>query len=390
MQTLFYGVFSAWVLWAEQRREGKGPIRFDWHAAQWTLNVPMIRVLYEQLATRSQLEPLDLVEVLDWTGAVLNRINLDEFFKEFKEDYAVQYFYEPFLQAFDPQLRKDLGVWYTPPEVVRYMVARVDQALRDELGIADGLADENVFILDPCCGTGAYLVEAVRKIAETLSEQGGDALLSDDLKRAVTSRIFGFELLPAPFVVSHLQMGLLLQKLKAPLTQGGTERVGVYLTNALTGWEPALGPKQHLLIRELEEERDAAEQVKRETPILVVLGNPPYNAFAGISPAEEQGSIDLYKAGLNTEWSIKKFNLDDLYVRFFRLAERRIAEKTGQGIVCFISNYSYLGDPSFVVMRQRFLGEFDSIWIDCLNGDSRETGKLTPDGVNGPEPLRSY
>jgi predicted helicase len=114
------------------------------------------------------------------------------------------------------------------------------------------------------------------------------------------------------------------------------------------------------------------------------LGNPPYNAYAGVSPEEEQGLVGPYKEGLAREWGIKKFNLDDLYVRFFRLAERRIAEKTGKGVVCFISNFSYLGDPSFVVMRQRFLREFDSLWFDCLNGDSRETGKLTPEGKPDP------
>ena len=110
----------------------------------------------------------------------------------------------------------------------------------------------------------------------------------------------------------------------------------------------------------------------------MILGNPPYNAFAGVSPQEEGGLVEPYKVGLNTEWGIKKFNLDDLYIRFFRLAERRIAEMTGKGVVCYISNFSYLGDPSFVVMRHRFLGEFDALWFDCLNGDSRETGKLTP------------
>ena len=139
----------------------------------------------------------------------------------------------------------------------------------------------------------------------------------------------------------------------------------------------------------MQAERDAAEKVKREARVLVVLGNPPYNAFAGVSPEEEQGLVEPYKKGLNTVpaaggWGIKKFNLDDLYVRFFRLAERRIAEMTGRGIVSFISNFSYLSDPSFVVMRQRFLSEFDKLWFDCLNGDSRETGKLTPDGKPDP------
>ena len=123
--------------------------------------------------------------------------------------------------------------------------------------------------------------------------------------------------------------------------------------------------------------------------ILVILGNPPYNAFAGVSPEEEQGLVEPYKKGLNVApdaggWGIKKFNLDDLYVRFFRLAERRIADMTGKGVVSFISNFSYLGDPSFVVMRQRFLSEFDSLWFDCMNGDSRETGKLTPEGAPDP------
>lgn len=117
----------------------------------------MIRALFEQVARPSALEPLGLVEVLDWTEEVLNRVDRPAFFSRFKDAEAVQYFYEPFLEAFDPELRKELGVWYTPPEIVRYMVARVDSILKYELGIADGLADERVVVLDPCCGTGAYL-----------------------------------------------------------------------------------------------------------------------------------------------------------------------------------------------------------------------------------------
>ena len=337
----------------------------------------MIRALFEQLATPTKLEPLGLVEVLNWTETALNRIDRSSFFSQFEEGHAVQYFYEPFLQAFDPELRKDLGVWYTPTEIVQYMVARVDRVLREELAIPDGLADDRVYVLDPCCGTGAFLVEVLKHIATTLKEKGEDALVGQDVKRAARERVFGFEILPAPFVVAHLQIGLHLQSLGAPLTEEGKERAGVYLTNALTGWEPPQGPKQKLIFPELEEERDAAEEVKREKPILVILGNPPYNAYAGVSPKEEAGLVEPYKEGLIKEWGIKKFNLDELYVRFLRLAERRIAEKTGKGVVSYISNFSYLGDPSFVVMRQRFLSEFDGLWFDCLNGDSRETGKLT-------------
>jgi Type ISP C-terminal specificity domain/N-6 DNA Methylase len=385
VQTLFYGIFSAWVLWSQkQEREGRRE-RFDWRTASWTLRVPMISALFSQLLTPARLEPLGLVEVLDWTGMVLNRIeDPAAFVRKFTEGHAVQYFYEPFLQEFDPELRKQLGVWYTPQEIVEYMVERVDTVLREELNVAEGLADENVYVLDPCCGTGAYLVEVLRRIERTMQECGEGATTGARLKQAAMSRVFGFEILPAPFVVAHLQLGLLLQTLDAPLAEAGAERVGVFLTNALTGWEPPKEPKTRLLFPELEEERDRAEEVKRERKILVVLGNPPYNAFAGTSPVEEQGLIEPYKEGLISKWGIKKFNLDDLYVRFFRLAERRIAEKTGRGVVCYISNYSYLSDPSFVVMRERFLREFDALWFDSMNGDSRRTGKLTPEGKPDP------
>jgi N-6 DNA Methylase len=383
VQTLFYGVFSAWVLWSKQRTP-KSPDRFDWRLAQWSLRVPMIRALFEQVATPGHLGELGLVEVLDWTVAALNRVDRAEFFARFQEQNAVQYFYEPFLEAFDPELRKELGVWYTPREIVQYMVARTHTVLREELGLEDGLADPNVYVLDPACGTGAYLVEVLKTIAETLKGKGDDGLIADDVKRAARERVFGFEILPAPFVISHLQLGLLLQNLGAPLKEEGAERVGVYLTNSLTGWEPPKGPKQHLIFPEMEAERDAADAVKHHDKILVVIGNPPYNAFAGVSPAEEEGLVEPYKEGLISYWKIKKFNLDDLYVRFFRLAERRIAEMTGRGVVCYISNFSYLSDPSFVLMRKRFLDEFDRLWFDCLNGDSRETGKLTPEGKPDP------
>lgn len=381
VQTLFYGVFSAWVLWAKTAHDRRA--RFDWRMAQWTLRVPAIRTLFEQVVTPTNVRGLGLEEILNWTADTLNRVEREKFFARFEQTQAVQYFYEPFLEAFDPELRKQLGVWYTPQEIVRYMVERTDTVLREELGLERGLADERVYVLDPCCGTGAYLVETLRRIKRTIDEAGGDALGANDLKEAATRRVFGFEILPAPFVVAHLQLGLLLQSEGSPLAEG--ERVGVYLTNALTGWEPPAEPKKQLpfAFHALEEERDAAEQVKRATPILVVIGNPPYNGFAGTSPAEEQGLVEPYKEGLR-DWGITKNYLDDLYVRFFRLAERRITEMSGKGVVCFISNFSYLGNQTFVVMRKRFTQEFDAMWFDSLNGDSRETGKLTPEGKPDP------
>ena len=379
VQTLFYGVFSAWVLWARQTPVPTAA--FDWKTSVWHLRAPVLRALFLQLSDPGRLQPLGLVEVLDWTAAALNRVDRAAFFARFTEGQAVTYFYEPFLQAFDPALRKQLGVWYTPPEVVRYMVARVDRALKDDLDIPDGLAAENVYVLDPCCGTGAYLAETLRRIAANLEGQGLGALTGARVKQAAMQRVFGFEIMPAPFVVAHLQVGLTMQALDAPLAEDGNERAGVFLTNALTGWEPQT--QKPLPFPELEEERDRAERVKQDAPILVILGNPPYNGFAGMAVDEERDLSDAYRTTRRVRRPEGQ-GLNDLYVRFFRMAERRIAEKTGQGVVCFISNYSWLDSLSCPGMRERYLDAFDVIRIDNLNGDKYRTGKVAPDGSPDP------
>ena len=374
VQTLFYGVFSAWVLWARRMPPSTGS--FNWHEAVWHLRAPVLRALFQQLSDPGRLQPLGLVEVLDWTAAALDRVDQTAFFNRFNEGEAVPYFYEPFLQAFDPALRKQLGVWYTPTEVVRYMVARVDRALRDDLGIAEGLAANNVYVLDPCCGTGAYLAEVLRRIALNLQDQGLGALTGARVKQAALERVFGFEIMPAPFVVAHLQVGLTMQALDAPLADDADERAGVFLTNALTGWEPTV--QKPLPFPELEEERDRAERVKQEKPILVILGNPPYNGFAGMAVDEERELSQAYRTTRRVRRPEGQ-GLNDLYVRFFRMAERRIVEKTGQGVVCFISNYSWLDSLSCSGMRERYLEAFDAIRIDNLHGD-RIISEYAPDG----------
>ena len=402
IQTLFYGVFSAWVLWA-RRREAKpslisfaeaiheadapyqiaGP--FEWRLAHYLLRVPMLRALFIQVADPERLGKLGLIEVLNWTAAALNRVDRAEFFQSFDEGHAVQYFYEPFLQAFDPELRKELGVWYTPEEIVRYQVERVDAVLRSELGLADGLADPKVVVLDPCCGTGAYLRAVLRRIAATLHDKGGDALVANDLKTAAMERVFGFEILPAPFVIAHLQLGLELETLGAPLSDRSDppERAGVYLTNALTGWEPPKEKPKQIAFPGFDDERDAAGKVKQEKPILVILGNPPYNGYAGVAVTEERVLSTAYRSTKRAT-APQGQGLNDLYVRFFRMADRRIVETGGKGVICFISNYSWLDGLSFTGMRERYLEVFDRIDIDCLNGDRYKTGKLTPEGEPDP------
>lgn len=369
VQSLFYGVFSAWVLFERQGNENDS---FQWRSSHWHLHVPIVRALFEQIASPTNLKPLGLDIILDATQETLERVDLKRFFKEFDDGHAVQYFYEPFISYFDPELRSEYGVWYTPPEVVNYMVERVDEALRTQLGREKGLADESVWVLDPCVGTGSFLLAVAEKIRNSLEK---DALASQDLKDAVLTRLIGFELLPAPFVVSHLQLGLLLASSGVPL--GDDERAAVYLTNSLIGWES--DHFDQLPLKEFEDEREAATEVKQRAPILVVLGNPPYNGYAGVTTEEESELIEPYREGIAT-----KNSLHDLYVRFFRIAERQIAERSGEGLICYISNFSYLHEPGFASMRSHLRSNFDHIYIDNLNGDSRETGKRTPNGEPDP------
>ena len=370
VQTLFYGLFSAWVVHA---RAGKQ--NFDWRVSQWSLHVPVMRLLFGQIATPQALQPLGLVPLLDAAGAAMERIERDPFFTAFSDTHAVQYFYEPFLQYYDPELRRQLGVWYTPSEIVHFQVERVDRILRSELGVKSGLADQNVWVLDPCCGTGSYIVAVLDRIRKTLNGQGLGDLVAEELKKAATTRIVGFEIMTAPFVISHWQVGERLHD--APL--GANERAAVYLTNVLTGWKPTDAGPPIPGYEELVEERGAAAAVKRDRPILVVLGNPPYNAYAGVSPDAEGGLVEPYKVGLIDKWGVRKFNLDDLYVRFFRIAARRIAEGTGRGIVSYISNSSWISLPSFTVMRESLLQNFDRIWIENMHGD-RTITEYGPDG----------
>ncbi len=390
VQTLFYGIFSAWVLW-RRAPEGRAPgAYFDWRLSAYYLRVPVLRKLFGEVSEPGALNSVQLQQVLNLAGEALNRVQ-PAFFDTFREDDAVAYFYEPFLEAFDPQLRKDLGVWYTPKEIVEYMVARVDHLLRTELNQPLGLASPVVRILDPCCGTGAYLTAVLHRIHRTLLEQAGDdtALVPDSLRTAALTRVFGFEIMPAPFVIAHLQIASLLESERAPLSD--RDRAGVYLTNALTGWVPERHP-QSVIFREFEKEREDSEQIKQHGTILVILGNPPYNGYAGIATIDEERDLTTaYREQIPGLPAPQGQGLNDLYVRFFRIAERRIVGDAhvhgndgGCGIVCLISNNAWLDGLSHVSMRTRYIESFQSIYIDNLNGDKYRTGKTTPEGLPDP------
>jgi Type ISP C-terminal specificity domain/N-6 DNA Methylase len=414
IQTAYYGLFAGWTLW---HRANDGS-QFEWERLDKYLRIPFLAQLFYEFRHPDRLAELKLAPHLDRAAETLGRVDRGLFFARFhsptleeqdaEHTGALIYFYEPFLEAFDPTLRKELGVWFTPPEVVQYQVRRIERLLREELGCATGFADERVVVLDPCCGTGAYLLEVMRCIAAEIRDRGDDALLGSILQKAVVERIMGFEILTAPFVVAQLQLYLLLAELggepKPP------KRPAVFLTNALTGWG---GEEQvKLNFPELQEEHDSAQTVKRKAKIIVILGNPPYNRFAGEALDEEADLVDHYKGVervvrkdksgnvkvnskgepilvqkgeslLYKKWKVRKQLLDDLYIRFFRLAERQIGEKSQFGVFSFISNSSYLTGRSHPIMRESLLTNFHEIWIDNLNGDKYRTGKVIPEGLPG-------
>jgi len=390
VQTLFYGIFSAWVLWRRSPESRAPGGQFDWRLSAYYLRVPVLRKLFGEVSEPGALNSIQLQQVLQLAGDALNRVQ-PAFFDIFREDEAVAYFYEPFLEAFDPQLRKDLGVWYTPKQIVEYMVERVDQLLRTQLNQPLGLASPAVRILDPCCGTGAYLTAVLHRIHRTLLEQAGDdtALVPNALRNAALTRVFGFEIMPAPFVIAHLQIASLLESAHASLTD--QHRAGVYLTNALTGWVPERHP-QSVIFEEFRREREDSEHIKQQDTILVILGNPPYNGYAGIATIEEERDLtNAYREQVPGLPAPQGQGLNDLYVRFFRIAERRIVgdshvhgNEGGCGIVCFISNNAWLDGLSHVSMRKKYIDTFQSLYIDNLNGDKYRTGKNTPQGLPDP------
>ena len=400
IQTAYYALFAGWTLW-HRANDGTD---FSWEKLDRYLRIPFLGQLFHEFRHPDRLADLRLAPHLDRATAVLGRVDRAAFFRRFSAPSlaqgggaaaggdtaaaAITYFYEPFLEAFDPALRKALGVWYTPPEIVRYQVRKVDRLLRDELGCERGLADPKVVVLDPCCGTGAYLIEVVRCLAEQLREEGEEGSVAAEVLDAVCTRVIGFELLTASFVIAQLQLYLILSDLGTP--PGKDRRPAVFLTNALTGWS---GEEQvKLNFPELREERDAARKVKREAKIIVILGNPPYNRWTGAAIEEERDLIDPYKgiardkSGkqvgqtlLFSRWGIRKHLLDDLYVRFFRLAEQQIGEKAEFGVVSFISNSSFLTGRSHPIMRESLVAHFDKLWVDNLHGN-RIASERTPWG----------
>jgi Type ISP C-terminal specificity domain/Eco57I restriction-modification methylase len=359
VQTLVYGLFAAWL-------EAENPGEFEWTDAAYHLRPEVLGALFHEISQPTFVKRCDLRPRLAAVSRVLRRVNRNDFEVQF-ENRAIEYFYEPFLTRFDPGLRDKLGVWYTPREIALYQVARIDRHLRREFELPDGLADPAVIILDPAVGTGTYLRAVIDHIYRHHLARGetSEVAASRARKDALT-RIIGFEVLPAAFVISHLHLEHHLSRLHAPLETD--TRLRVYLTNSLRGWGAVTSePPKH--IPGLEAELKAALEVKGKDPVLVILGNPPYHGYSAAQSLEERKLLSDWIEPLWKKWGLRKSRLGDLYVRFWRVAVRKIAEMTQRGVISFISNRKWLGGRSYPEMREQILKQFDLIVLDDLHGD---------------------
>ena len=428
-QTLAYGLFAARVNLLSLPKDSdefnrQNAVR---HIPQAN---PFIRRIFS-LMSDPALDGEPFVGFIDDLAQLLGNADMEAVLSGFGARAARQdpilHFYETFLAAYDPALRERRGVYYTPEPVVSYIVRSVDRLLRERFGCPEGLADystvayntleytggeetvekqsHRVLVLDPACGTGSFLYAVIDHIREHYRNADNAGMWDGYVKDHLLPRLFGFELLMAPYAMAHLKLGMQLAGQDLPpehrpdwaydfasSRERGTERLGVYLTNSLEEGEmqvPMSGP-----YRIITDEANSAVEIKRDMPIMVVLGNPPYSghsANASRRPARpernEKGGkltwigelIEDYKQvdgkGLgerNTKW------LQDDYVKFIRFGQHRI-HKTGAGILAFVTNHGYLDAPTFRGMRQQLMNTFTDIYLLDLHGNSR-MGERAPDG----------
>ena len=335
--------------------------QFFQHVASPNLNA-QLRWLVEQIA--DSLAHADIAKVL-------HRQSRKAGFED-----PVFHFYETFLAEYDKKLRESRGVYYTPEPVVDYIVRGVDWLLKEKFGKPEGLADPSALILDPATGTATFLRKVIDVIHQRVVAQGNAGLWPSYVRTQLLPRIFGFELMMAPYTVAHLKLALQLQEQGFQFAEG--ERLHVYLTNTLD----QLHQKTAAMLGQwIARENEGAEKIKLSMPVEVVLGNPPY---FGESRNKSEWIMELlqpYKTepegGPLKERSSKWINDD--YVKFFRFAHDRVA-RTGHGIVAFITNHAWLDNPTFRGMRARLMADFDDIYLLDLHGSTKKKER-TPDSL---------
>ncbi len=314
----------------------------------------------------------DIAEVL----AVADVRNiLHQYFKEGKGSDPIFHFYETFLAEYNPQERERRGVYYTPEPVVSYIVRSLNIILQERFARQDGFATQSVTVLDPAGGTLTFLAKAARLAVEEFVSKYGEGSKAKFIEDHILKHFFAFELMMAPYAAGHLKMGYLLEELGHKLS--GDERFQFYLTNTLEMEELAQTSLPGMA--SLSEESHLAGKVKKERPILVILGNPPYSGHSANKGDWIKDQIETYKkvdgkplGEKNPKW------LQDDYVKFIRFAQWKI-DQIGEGVLGFITNHSYLDNPTFRGMRQSLMNSFDEIYILDLHGNSLKKEKA-PDG----------
>lgn len=387
-QTAAYGLFAARC----QHEHDNGP--FTRQSAAFAETTPFLRDVFGRIAGPGMDERI--AWVVDDLAYLLDRADmasiLSEFGKKTRQEDPVVHFYEDFLAAYDPHLREMRGVYYTPEPVVSYIVRSVDHLLRTRFGLADGLADtatvasENggsprprVTILDPAAGTGTFLREVVATIRETIEAKGLGGAWPGYVHKHLLPRLFGFELLMAPYSICHLKLALEIGGTDHGFAMPAGERLNVFLTNALEG--PDEGHSSPLFAPEIVREAASAYEVKQEKPVMVVMGNPPYSGHSANKSAWIAELIGSYKQGFpELERPAQAKWLSDDYVKFIRFAQWRI-EHTGEGVLGFVTNHSYLDNPTFRGMRRSLMETFDEIYLLDLHGNAKKQER-TPDGGN--------
>jgi len=381
-QTITYGLFAA-----RTRSKDKFNRKLAYDYIPQTIGI--LRDVFQFISLGSlpsQMEWIidDISEVLAVTDVY--KI-LDDYFRKGKGSDPIVHFYETFLAEYDPKTREKRGVYYTPEPVVSYIVRSLQKILKTHFTRPEGLAQPNVTVLDPAAGTLTFLAEATKLAVEEFVQRYGEGAKGSFIKGHVLKNFYAFELMMAPYTIGHIKMSFWLEELGYKLE--ADERFKLYLTNTLEMEELAQSTLPGMA--SLSEESHLAGKVKKETPILVILGNPPYS---GHSANKGPWISDLLKKGYtlangskddgyytvdgkplkekNPKW------LQDDYVKFIRFAQWKI-DQAGEGIIGFITNHSYLDNPTFRGMRRSLMRSFNEIYILDLHGNSLKK-EICPDG----------
>jgi type I restriction-modification system DNA methylase subunit len=382
-QTITYGLFASRL----RAKEGPFTRRTAVHTIPKTIGI--LRDIFRFIA--GDEPPEDLAWMVDDIAEVLAVADTGKIMSDYhrggKGKDPVIHFYETFLSVYDPALREKRGVYYTPEPVVSYIVRSVHHILKETFGKPMGLADPSVTVLDPAAGILTFIAEGFRVAMAEFIAAYGEGAKEGFIRDHLLKNFYAFELMMAPYAIGHLKMGFILEELGYHLKDD--ERFKLYLTNTLE-WEEL---EQTALpgMKSLSQESHASAKIKKEHPILVIHGNPPYS---GHSANKIKWMDDLLKEGYtradgskdegyyrvdgkplgekNPKW------LQDDYVKFIRFAQWKL-DQTGQGILAFITNHSYLDNPTFRGMRRSLVNSFDQIYLLDLHGNSLKKEKC-PDG----------